>query len=97
MPDGRPLPRTLAELRHALAEGQRHFPGLRLFDLDGVDLDLSHCVLRGGCLREARFGHASLAEADVKDSKQPPGQSRGAIWRRESNPPGGTNSAGKSL
>jgi len=66
MPDGRPLPRTLAELRHALGEGQRHFPGLRLFDLDGVDLDLSHCVLRGGCLREARFGRASLAQAEVE-------------------------------
>ena len=97
MPDVKSLPTTLDGLRQALANGERHVPGLRLRDLDGVDLDLSHCVLRGGCLREARFGHASLAEADVKDSKQPPGQSRGAIWRRESNPPGGTNSAGKSL
>lgn len=48
MADGRPLPRTLAELRHALAEGHRHFPGLGVFNLDGVDLDLSHCVPRGG-------------------------------------------------
>ena len=37
-----------------------------MFDLDGVDPDLSHCVLRGGCLREARLGRASLAQAEVE-------------------------------
>ena len=58
------MPTTWEGLRQALAYGERHFPGLWLRDLDGVDRDLFHCVRRGGCLREARFGHASLAEAD---------------------------------
>lgn len=35
---------------------RRRFHGLRLGDLDGVDLDLSGCDLTGGCFRDARFG-----------------------------------------
>jgi BTB/POZ domain-containing protein KCTD9 len=56
-------PRSLEALRAALATGRRHFPGLRLGDLDGVDLDLSGCDLSGGCFKEARFGHACLHAA----------------------------------
>ncbi len=55
-----------AERMDAQAGGQRLFPGLRLADLDGVDLNLSHWVLRGGGLRAALFGHASPAEAVAK-------------------------------
>jgi hypothetical protein len=44
-------PRDLIQLRAALQAGG---------DLDGVDLDLAHCELEGGCFKDARFGHASL-------------------------------------
>ena len=64
--DQRPQPLDLRELRAALAEGRRHFPGLRLGDLDGVDLDLSDCDLRGSCFKEARFGRASLRQANLE-------------------------------
>ena len=33
------LPTSLGELRQALARGERSFLGLRLDDIDGVDLD----------------------------------------------------------
>jgi uncharacterized protein YjbI with pentapeptide repeats len=65
MPGPSPAPQTLEELRAALANGQRHCPGLQLGDLDGVDLDLADCDLHGGCFKEARFGHARLSHADV--------------------------------
>ena len=42
MAGGEGSPQTLEELNSALAAGQRQFPGLRLRDLDGVDLDLSN-------------------------------------------------------
>ncbi|MCP9888252.1 pentapeptide repeat-containing protein [Cyanobium sp. ATX 6A2] len=61
-----PLPTTLVALRQALASGERRFPGLRLGDLDGVDLDLSGCDLQGGCFKEARFGRACLQGANVE-------------------------------
>ena len=62
-----PLPPTnLEELRAALAIGERSFPGLRLSDLDGVDLDLADCDLSCGCFKEARFGRASLRNANVQ-------------------------------
>ena len=79
MPDERRLPATLAALRQAQATGERHFPGLRWCDLDGVDLDLSHCILRGGCLREARSSRASLANADVEGC----GFQRSLLWGAE--------------
>ncbi len=60
-----PLPLTVAELRQALAAGRRHFPGLRLLDVDGGDLDLSGCDLRGGSFQEARFGHARFQGANL--------------------------------
>ena len=60
-------PRNLEELRSALTAGRRCFPGLRLGDLDGVDLDLSGCELTGSCFKEARFGHASLQGARVEN------------------------------
>jgi hypothetical protein len=61
-----PSPTTLEALRAALAAGERTFPGLKLADLDGVDLDLSGCALEGGCFKEARFGRASLRGASVR-------------------------------
>jgi len=60
-----PLPRSLDDLRAALAAGQREFIGLSLADLDGVDLDLAGCNLRDGCFLEARFGHARFTGADL--------------------------------
>ena len=60
-----PLPATVAELRRALAAGQRHFPGLRLLDVDGGELDLSSCDLRGGAFQESRFGHARFHGANL--------------------------------
>jgi uncharacterized protein YjbI with pentapeptide repeats len=59
-------PTSLETLRAALAAGERSFPGLKLADLDGVDLDLSGCFLEGGCFKEARFGRASLRAAQVQ-------------------------------
>ena len=60
-----PLPRSLDDLRAALAAGQRDFSGLSLADLDGVDLDLAGCNLREGCFLEARFGHARFTGSDL--------------------------------
>ena len=58
------LPTSLESLRAALAEGRRHFPGLRLGDLDGVSPGSGGLRSRGGCFKEARFGHARLAGAE---------------------------------
>ena len=60
------LPASVEGLRWAMAAGRRQFRGLRLTDVDGVDLDLSGCDLRGGCFKEARFGRASFHRADVE-------------------------------
>lgn len=59
------MPRSLDDLRAALAAGQRDFSGLSLADLDGVDLDLAGCNLREGCFLEARFGHARFTGSDL--------------------------------
>ena len=61
-------PRSLEQLRAALAAGERHLPNLRLGDLDGVDLDLSDCNLQSSCFKEARFGHARLSRAQAGDA-----------------------------
>ena len=63
-------PQTLAEMRAALAAGQRRFTALPLADLicrnigelDLTDCDLSGCDLRGACFQEARLGHARLRQ-----------------------------------
>ena len=63
-------PQTLAELRAALAAGQRRFTALPLLDLNGcdkadldlTDCDFSGCDLRGACFQEARLGHARLRQ-----------------------------------
>ncbi|MGL6135372.1 MAG: pentapeptide repeat-containing protein, partial [Prochlorococcaceae cyanobacterium] len=60
------LPSNLEELRAALADGRQRFHGLRLGDLDGVDLDLSGCELQDSCFKEARFGRANLRQARVE-------------------------------
>lgn len=59
-------PTNLEQLSAALARRERSFPGLRLSDLDGVDLDLNDCDLSGGCFKEARFGRANLRDARVE-------------------------------
>ena len=60
------LPTTVEELRDQLNSGQTRFPGLRLGEIDGVDLDLAGCDLHGGCFKEARFGHACLAGTNIE-------------------------------
>ena len=71
------LPTSLDSLREALAAGRRQFPGLRLGDLDGVALDLADCDLHGGCFKEARFGRARLARANVEGACLPAGPALG--------------------
>ena len=61
------IPADLAQLRAALAAGQRDLRGLALEGMDGSDLDLSHCWLQGSSFREARFGHARLHRAAVQN------------------------------
>ncbi|MFL0772691.1 MAG: pentapeptide repeat-containing protein, partial [Prochlorococcus sp.] len=59
-------PQNLNQLRIALANGKRDFPGLQLSQADGLDLDLSNCELQGSCFKEARFGYAQLSNANVQ-------------------------------
>ena len=59
-------PQNLDQLRQALADGKRCFPGLQLIQVDGLDLDLSSCELTDSCFKEARFGHAQLSNANVQ-------------------------------
>ncbi|MCP9910738.1 pentapeptide repeat-containing protein, partial [Cyanobium sp. BA20m-p-22] len=66
MAGGEGSPQSLEELNSALAAGQRQFPGLRLRDLDGVDLDLSNCDLRASCFKEARFGRARFHRSQLE-------------------------------
>jgi uncharacterized protein YjbI with pentapeptide repeats len=70
------LPRSLHDLRVALAAGQREFSGLCLSDFDGVDLDLAGCNLRDGCFLEARFGHARFTGSDLDGC----GFQRALLW-----------------
>lgn len=60
------LPVSIDQLRARLLAGERCFPGLRLSEIDGLDLDLSGCDLHDSCFKEARFGHARLSEANVR-------------------------------
>jgi uncharacterized protein YjbI with pentapeptide repeats len=60
-----PQPSDLAQLRAALAAGQKDLRSLRLGEIDGLDLDLSGCNLDGSCFKEARFGHATLRGAQA--------------------------------
>ena len=59
-------PQNLDQLRQALADGKRCFPGLQLIQVDGLDLDLSSSELTDSCFKEARFGHAQLSNANVQ-------------------------------
>ncbi|MFM2080021.1 MAG: hypothetical protein RLZZ219_703 [Cyanobacteriota bacterium] len=56
LPGDGSLPTDLAQLRRRLQAGERRFPGLRLPDEDGQNLDLHGCDLLGSCFRESRFG-----------------------------------------
>ncbi|QEY31307.1 pentapeptide repeat-containing protein [Synechococcus sp. RSCCF101] len=60
------LPRSIEDLRRAVAAGSRHFEGLSLQAPDAGDLNLAACVFSGGCFKEGRFGHACLQGADVE-------------------------------
>jgi len=70
-------PQTLADLRVALAAGQRRFTALPLADLSGrdnadldfTDGDFSGCDLRGACFQEARLGHARLRQGRAEGTR----------------------------
>ena len=64
-PPGGSMPSSVAALREALKSGHRHFPGLSLDDIDGVDIDLSGCNLEGGHFKQARFGKARFGQATL--------------------------------
>ena len=64
-PCGGSMPSSVAALRAALKSGHRHFPGLSLDDIDGVDIDLSGCNLEGGHFQQARFGKARFGNCTL--------------------------------
>ncbi len=63
-------PTNLIQLRAALAAGNKDLRGLKLGEIDGLDLDLSGCNVDGSCFKEARLGHASLRGAGVNANAQ---------------------------